>query len=42
MFVDEKNKEITDSITYAKRIQTASLPTENYIHRNMERLKNQK
>ncbi|MEO6305721.1 MAG: tetratricopeptide repeat protein [Bacteroidia bacterium] len=37
--VDEKNKEITDSITYAKRIQTASLPTENYIQRNMERLK---
>ncbi len=37
--VDEKNKEITDSITYAKRIQTASLPTENYIYRNMERLK---
>lgn len=40
--VDEKNKEITDSITYAQRIQNASLPTENYIHKNMERLKNQK
>lgn len=38
--VDEKNKEITDSITYAKRIQTASLPTENYIEKTMERLKN--
>lgn len=37
--VDEKNKEITDSITYAKRIQTASLPTENYIEKTMERLK---
>ncbi len=37
--VDEKNKEITDSITYAQRIQNASLPTENYIHKNMERLK---
>jgi len=37
--VDEKNKEITDSITYAKRIQDASLPTENYIQKNMERLK---
>ncbi|MBL0329223.1 MAG: tetratricopeptide repeat protein [Bacteroidetes bacterium] len=29
--VDEKNKDITDSINYAKRIQTAILPSKEYI-----------
>ena len=29
--VDEKNEEILDSITYAKRIQNAILPTENIV-----------
>jgi len=32
-FVDEKQKEIMDSIHYAKRIQTSLLPTEKYIQR---------
>lgn len=31
--VDEKQKEIMDSIRYAKRIQTSLLPTEKYIER---------
>jgi serine phosphatase RsbU (regulator of sigma subunit) len=30
--VEEKNREITDSITYAKRLQTAILPTEQTIN----------
>jgi serine phosphatase RsbU (regulator of sigma subunit) len=30
--VEEKNKEIFDSITYAKRIQNAILPSESYFH----------
>ncbi|OFX61001.1 MAG: hypothetical protein A2046_13230 [Bacteroidetes bacterium GWA2_30_7] len=30
--VDEKNKEITDSIRYARRIQTAVLPSSDYIN----------
>ena len=29
--LEVKNKEITDSITYAKRIQEAILPTDNYV-----------
>lgn len=29
--VEEKNKEITDSITYAKRIQTAILPPDKFV-----------
>lgn len=29
LIIEEKNKEITDSINYAKRIQTAILPSEN-------------
>jgi tetratricopeptide (TPR) repeat protein len=33
----EKNKEILDSIHYAKRIQTALLPNENYIARQLAR-----
>lgn len=38
--VEEKQKSIIDSIHYAKRIQQALLPSENYIERNILRLKN--
>ncbi|HLP11758.1 MAG TPA: tetratricopeptide repeat protein [Flavobacteriales bacterium] len=38
--VDEKQKEIIDSIQYAKRIQTALLPHQKYIAKNIERLSN--
>lgn len=31
--IEEKNKDILDSIRYAKRIQTSLLPTEKYIDR---------
>lgn len=37
--LEEKQKEILDSIHYAKRIQTSLLPTEKYIERNLNRLK---
>ncbi|MDO8999785.1 MAG: tetratricopeptide repeat protein [Bacteroidota bacterium] len=33
-----KNREILDSIKYAKRIQMAILPNENYIERNLKKL----
>ncbi|HYG50208.1 MAG TPA: hypothetical protein VD905_04860, partial [Flavobacteriales bacterium] len=36
--VEEKNKEILDSIHYSKRIQQALLPSEKYIERNLKRL----
>jgi hypothetical protein len=36
--LEEKQKEIIDSITYARRIQKAILPTERYIVKNIERL----
>jgi len=35
--IEEKNKDILDSIRYAKRIQTSLLPTEKYIDRIMKR-----
>ena len=35
--LEEKNKDITDSIHYAKRIQESLLPTEKYIERNLSR-----
>ncbi|MFL5762552.1 MAG: hypothetical protein ACJ77K_01340 [Bacteroidia bacterium] len=38
--VEEKNKEIMDSIRYAKRIQQSLLPTEKYIDKNIKRMKN--
>ena len=31
--IEEKNKDITDSIHYAKRIQNSLLPTEKYVER---------
>lgn len=41
--VEQKNKEVTDSIRYAERIQRSLLPNEKYIGKNMTRLKqNQK
>ena len=38
--VEEKQKEIIDSIRYAKRIQHSLLPTEKYIEKSLNRLKN--
>ncbi len=35
--VEKKNKEILDSIQYAKRIQQALLPSEKYIERNLKK-----
>lgn len=37
--VEEKNKEILDSIHYAQRIQQSLLPTEKYIDKSLKRLK---
>lgn len=34
--VDEKNREVIDSIQYAKRIQSAVLPSPGFISRNLE------
>ncbi len=39
--IEEKNKDITASITYARRIQKSLLPTEKYIDKNIKRLKNE-
>jgi tetratricopeptide (TPR) repeat protein len=36
--VEEKQKEIIDSINYARRIQRSLLPTEKYIEKNLKRL----
>lgn len=33
--VEEKNQEITDSITYAKRIQTAILPSPDFVQKHL-------
>lgn len=40
--ITEKNKEIMDSIQYAKRIQTALMTTEKYFDRNLRRLNGRK
>ncbi len=37
--VEAKQKEILDSIIYAKRIQQSLLPTEKYIEKNVNKLK---
>jgi antitoxin component YwqK of YwqJK toxin-antitoxin module len=37
--VEEKQREILDSIYYARRIQRSLLPTEKYIDKNLNRLK---
>ena len=36
--IEEKQKDILDSIYYAKRIQRSLLPTEKYIHKNLTKL----
>lgn len=36
--IEQKNKDITDSIRYAKRIQQALLPTYAYIEKSLKRL----
>lgn len=41
MIVEEKQKEILDSIHYAKRIQNSLLPTEKYIEKSLGKLKKQ-
>lgn len=38
--IEEKQKEVLDSIHYAKRIQSALITSERYIHKNIERLRN--
>jgi hypothetical protein len=38
--VENKNKEVMDSIRYAKRIQQSLLPTDKYIQKNLRRLNN--
>lgn len=40
MLLEVKQKEIIDSIHYAKRIQGSLLPTEKYIDKSLNRLKN--
>jgi tetratricopeptide (TPR) repeat protein len=42
LLVEVKQKEIIDSIHYAKRIQQSLLPTEKYIDKNLNRLKKKK
>ena len=38
LIIEEKQKEILDSIRYAKRIQLSLLPSEKYIDRNLQNL----
>jgi tetratricopeptide (TPR) repeat protein len=38
VLLEEKQKEVLDSIQYAKRIQQALMATEKYIHKNLSRL----
>ncbi|MBA2611332.1 MAG: tetratricopeptide repeat protein [Bacteroidetes bacterium] len=40
ILVDEKQKEIMDSIKYARRIQNSLMPTEKYIDRIFNKVKN--
>lgn len=39
IMIEEKQREILDSIHYAKRIQNSLLPSEKYIDKNLNRLK---
>lgn len=39
--IEGKNKDIIDSINYARRIQNSQLPTERYIEKSLNRLMNQ-
>ena len=38
ILIEEKQREILDSIHYAKRIQSSLLPTEKYIEKNLNRM----
>jgi uncharacterized protein YlzI (FlbEa/FlbD family) len=38
LLVEEKQKEILDSIQYAKKIQTSQLANDTYIAKTLERL----
>jgi len=38
--IEEKNREITDSINYAKKIQSSIMPNDKYFEKELERLKN--
>ena len=40
--IEEKQKEIIDSITYARRIQRSLLPTEKYIDKTLRRITDKK
>ncbi len=40
LLIEEKQKEVMDSIHYAQKIQRALLPTEKYIIKNLTRLQN--
>jgi hypothetical protein len=40
--ITEKNKSITDSIVYARRIQHSLLPTHSYIEKTLERLQKER
>jgi tetratricopeptide (TPR) repeat protein len=42
VIIEEKNKEITDSITYAKKIQNSIMPNESYIAKELKRLNEKK
>jgi tetratricopeptide (TPR) repeat protein len=42
LIIEAKNKEITDSINYAKKIQRSILPTEKYFDKEIGRLKDKK
>jgi tetratricopeptide (TPR) repeat protein len=42
MLVETKNKEVLDSILYAKRIQTALITNEKYIEKELNKLQNKK
>ncbi|MBK7666588.1 MAG: tetratricopeptide repeat protein [Sphingobacteriaceae bacterium] len=41
LLVEEKQKEILDSIHYAKRIQRSLLPNENFLNKSINRLKSE-
>lgn len=40
--IEQKNKEITDSINYAKKIQQSILPSEKYFNKEIKRLRGEK
>lgn len=42
LIIEQKNKEITDSINYAKKIQQSILPSEKYFDKEIRRLRDKK